>query len=42
MTPPATVTILQGEDLGRPGRLLVDIHADRPGIDVTGAAVRIT
>jgi PhzF family phenazine biosynthesis protein len=39
--PPATVTILQGEDLGRPGRLLVDIHADRPEIDVTGAAVPI-
>ena len=37
--PPATVTILQGEDLGRPGRLLVDIHEDRPEIDVTGAAV---
>ena len=39
--PPATVTILQGEDLGRPGRLLVDIHDDRPEIDVTGAAVLI-
>ena len=42
VTPPATITILQGHDIGRPGRLLVDIHADRPGIDVTGAAVRIT
>jgi PhzF family phenazine biosynthesis protein len=41
ITPPATVTILQGEDLGRPGRLLVDIHAERPEIDVTGAAVAI-
>jgi PhzF family phenazine biosynthesis protein len=40
--PPATVTILQGEDMGRPGRLLVDIHADRPEIDVTGTAVAIT
>jgi PhzF family phenazine biosynthesis protein len=39
---PATVTILQGEDMGRPGRLLVDIHADRPEIDVTGTAVAIT
>jgi PhzF family phenazine biosynthesis protein len=39
IAPPATVTILQGEDLGRPGRLLVDIHADRPEIDVTGTAV---
>jgi PhzF family phenazine biosynthesis protein len=40
--PPATVTVLQGEDLGRPGRLLVDLHADRAEIDVTGAAVAIT
>ena len=39
---PATVTILQGEDLGRPSRLLVDIHADRPEIDVTGTAVAIS
>jgi PhzF family phenazine biosynthesis protein len=42
VTLPATVTVLQGEDLGRPGRLLVDIDADRPGIDVTGTAVAIT
>jgi PhzF family phenazine biosynthesis protein len=40
--PPATVTILQGEDLGRPGRLLVDLHQGREEIDVTGAAVAIT
>ena len=40
--PPATVTILQGEDMGRPGRLLVDLHADRPEIDVTGTAVTLT
>jgi PhzF family phenazine biosynthesis protein len=40
--PPATITILQGEDMGRPGRLLVDLHADRPGIDVTGTAVAIS
>jgi PhzF family phenazine biosynthesis protein len=40
--PPATVTILQGEDLGRPGRLLADVHADRAEIDVTGAAVAIS
>ena len=39
--PPATVTILQGEDMGRPGRLLVDLYADRPEIDVTGTAVAI-
>jgi PhzF family phenazine biosynthesis protein len=41
VTPPARITILQGEDLGRPGRLVVDIPADRPEIDVTGTAVRI-
>jgi PhzF family phenazine biosynthesis protein len=40
--PPATLTILQGEDLGRPGRLLVDIHPDRAEIDVTGTAVAIS
>jgi PhzF family phenazine biosynthesis protein len=40
--PPATVTILQGEDLGRPGRLLVELHAERLQIDVTGAAVAIS
>jgi PhzF family phenazine biosynthesis protein len=39
--PPETVTVLQGEYLGRPGRLLVDIHADRPQIDLTGTAVAI-
>jgi len=39
--PPATVTILQGEDLGRPGRLLVDLHRARAEIDVTGTAVAI-
>jgi PhzF family phenazine biosynthesis protein len=40
--PPATITVLQGEDMGRPGRLLVDLHADRPEIDVTGTAVALT
>jgi PhzF family phenazine biosynthesis protein len=41
VTPPATVTILQGEDLGRPGLLRVHIPADRASIDVTGTAVRL-
>jgi PhzF family phenazine biosynthesis protein len=41
VTPPATVTILQGEDLGRPGRLTLDIPPGRAGIDVTGTAVEI-
>jgi PhzF family phenazine biosynthesis protein len=40
--PPATITIIQGEDMGRTGRLVVDIPADRPEIDVTGAAVAIS
>jgi PhzF family phenazine biosynthesis protein len=39
--PPATITIIQGEDMGRPGTLVVDIPVDRPEIDVTGTAVRI-
>jgi PhzF family phenazine biosynthesis protein len=39
--PPATITVLQGEDLGRPGRLLVDLHAGRAEVDVTGTAVVI-
>ena len=38
---PATVTIHQGEDLGRPGQLVVDIR-DRAEIEVTGTAVAIT
>jgi PhzF family phenazine biosynthesis protein len=41
LRPPATVTILQGEDMGRPSRLLVDLHPERPEVDVTGAAVEI-
>jgi PhzF family phenazine biosynthesis protein len=40
--PPATVTILQGEDMGRPSRLLVDLHDGRAEVDVTGTAVAIT
>jgi PhzF family phenazine biosynthesis protein len=41
VTPPATVTILQGEDLGRPGRLTVHIPPGRTGIDVSGTAVEL-
>jgi PhzF family phenazine biosynthesis protein len=39
--PPATVTIVQGEDFGRRSELTVDIPADRAEIDVTGTAVVI-
>ena len=38
---PAVVTIHQGEDMGRPGELRLDIPADRPEIEVTGTAVLI-
>jgi PhzF family phenazine biosynthesis protein len=41
VTAPALVTVLQGEDMGRPSRIEVDIRADRPEIAVTGAAVRM-
>jgi PhzF family phenazine biosynthesis protein len=37
--PPARVTIIQGEDMGRRGELVVDIPAGHGGIDVTGTAV---
>jgi len=40
VTLPATVTIIQGEDMGRRSLLTVDI-TDRPEIDVTGTAVVI-
>ncbi|CAA9277250.1 MAG: Phenazine biosynthesis protein PhzF like [uncultured Corynebacteriales bacterium] len=39
--PPAALTVFQGVDLGRPGRLDVTVPADRGGIDVRGTAVRI-
>jgi PhzF family phenazine biosynthesis protein len=40
--PPATLTVLQGEDMGRPSRLLVDLHPGRAEVDVTGTAVAIS
>jgi PhzF family phenazine biosynthesis protein len=40
VTPPATVEVLQGEEIGRPSQLRVAIPA-RGGIDVSGTAVRI-
>ena len=39
--PPVRVTILQGHDMGRPSKLLVDIDSERPEIQVTGHAVAI-
>lgn len=41
VTPPARVRVLQGQDMGRPSELLIDIEADRPEISVTGTAVVI-
>jgi PhzF family phenazine biosynthesis protein len=38
VTPPATIVIRQGEAMGRPSRLVVEIPA-RGGIVVTGTAV---
>lgn len=42
VTPPATVTVHQGRDMGRPSVLTVGIPAGpRTGIAVTGAAVAL-
>jgi predicted PhzF superfamily epimerase YddE/YHI9 len=41
VTPPARLTIHQGADMGRPGRLYVDLAAGRPEVDVSGPAVLI-
>jgi PhzF family phenazine biosynthesis protein len=41
VAPPVRVTIHQGDDMGRPSLLLVDIDAGDGGIHVTGQAVRI-
>ncbi len=40
VTPPATIQIRQGDDMGRPSRLTVDIGAE-PEIRVTGRAVAL-
>jgi PhzF family phenazine biosynthesis protein len=39
--PPSRVTVLQGEDMGSPSRLLVDIR-ENDRVDVTGTAVRLS
>lgn len=41
ITPPATIAIHQGDDLGRPSRLTVDITPDHDGIIVSGTAIAI-
>jgi PhzF family phenazine biosynthesis protein len=42
VSPPKQVTILQGQDMGRPSLLIVDIPPGEGGITVTGTAVPIT
>ena len=39
---PARITILQGADMGRPSRLLVDLSTDGDRVQVTGAAAPIS
>jgi PhzF family phenazine biosynthesis protein len=41
VAPPVQVTILQGQDMGRPSKLLVDIDSERAEIEVTGHAVAL-
>jgi PhzF family phenazine biosynthesis protein len=41
VTPPVRVTVHQGDDMGRPSLLLVDVDTGDGGIHVTGRAVRI-
>jgi PhzF family phenazine biosynthesis protein len=38
---PRRITVRQGEDLGRPSELLVDVRPDDPRVTVTGAATAI-
>lgn len=38
VVPPARITVRQGEDMGRPSRLLVDVPAGDAGIGVSGTA----
>ena len=41
VTTPTRLTILQGADMGRPSRLLVDLDADVDTVAVTGTATRM-
>jgi predicted PhzF superfamily epimerase YddE/YHI9 len=38
---PTRITILQGADMGRPSRLLVDLSTDDDRVQVTGTAAPI-
>lgn len=39
--PDAVLHLSQGDDMGRPGRLTVRLHAGEPGVQVSGTAVAI-
>lgn len=39
--PPASITTVQGEDMGRPSSLQIDLESGRDEVKVSGAAVRI-
>ena len=39
---PARLTLLQGRDMGRPSRLVVDLDAGADTVRVTGSATRLT
>jgi PhzF family phenazine biosynthesis protein len=39
---PSRVTILQGQDMGAPSRLIIDLDDSAPGIELTGRATRLT
>lgn len=41
VTPPVTLRLRQGEDMGRPGLLVVDVPADADHVLVTGNAVAL-
>jgi PhzF family phenazine biosynthesis protein len=41
VTAPVRITIHQGEDMGRPSRLLIDLEPGRAAVEVTGGAVAI-
>lgn len=39
---PAQIVVLQGQDMGRPSRLIVDLSRDDDRVRVTGTAIRIS
>ncbi len=39
---PSRVMILQGQDMGAPSRLIIDLDDSAPGIEITGRATRLT